>query len=75
MDSIKQQGLIEGSRHYVHLSADVNTAIKIGTRHGNPIVLQIHALIMYQAGYQFYLAENGVWLVQTVPTQYLQPYE
>ncbi|PIT34519.1 RNA 2'-phosphotransferase [Snodgrassella alvi] len=75
MNSIKQQGLIAGSRHYVHLSADVNTAIKVGTRHGSPIVLQIHALIMYQAGYQFYLAGNGVWLVQTVPKQYLQPYE
>lgn len=75
INSIKQQGLIAGSRHYVHLSADVNTAIKVGTRHGSPIVLQIYALIMYQEGYQFYQAENGVWLVQTVPTHYLQPYK
>ena len=44
MDSIKQQGLIAGSRHYVHLSADVNTAIKVGTRHGSPIRQDINSI-------------------------------
>ncbi len=71
IDSIKQQGLIAGSRHYVHLSADENTAISVGQRHGKPIVLKVKALSMYQQGYKLYLADNGVWLTKTVPVEFL----
>lgn len=71
IDSIKEQGLISGSRHYVHLSADEKTAILVGQRHGKPIVLKIKALMMYHRGFKFYLAENGVWLTKQVPTQFL----
>ena len=37
VSSIEKEGLIPKSRLYVHLSADVSTAKKIGRRHGKPV--------------------------------------
>ena len=71
IDSIKKQGLVAGSRHYVHLSSDEKTANKVGERHGKPIVLKVKTLQMYQQGFKFYLADNGVWLTNTVPNTFL----
>src|SRR6266511_4215613 len=69
--SIEQRGLIKGKRHHVHLSADVDTATKVGRRHGKPVVLRIEAGRMRQDGFIFYLSANGVWLTDRVPVQYL----
>lgn len=71
IDSIKQDGLISKDRHYVHLSFDEQTAISVGQRHGKPVVLKIKALLMSQQGFKFYLADNGVWLTNTVPCEFL----
>ncbi|MDO4851182.1 MAG: RNA 2'-phosphotransferase [Actinomycetota bacterium] len=71
LDSIMEQGLIPKSRLYVHLSADEETAIKVGRRHGSPAVLTIDASTMHNAGIKFYLSKNGVWLTKHVPPQYL----
>ncbi|MDF7671074.1 RNA 2'-phosphotransferase [Orbaceae bacterium ESL0721] len=71
VDSIKQQGLIAGDRHYVHLSLDEKTATMVGQRHGKPVVVKIKAQLMNQLGYKFYLADNGVWLTNSVPSEFL----
>ncbi len=71
LESIKQQGLLPGSRQHVHLSADHATAIKVGQRHGKPIVLVVAALQMHESGYAFYYSENGVWLVAAVPVPFI----
>ena len=71
LTSIKQQGLIKGRRHHVHLSADVDTATKVGRRHGKPVVLKVEAGKMRQDGFVFYLSANKVWLTERVPIQYL----
>lgn len=71
MESIRKEGLLPGSRQYVHLSQDEQTALAVGQRHGKPIVLKIEALRMYQQGFKFYHAENGVWLVNDVPAEQL----
>lgn len=71
IDSIKEKGLIAGSLHYVHLSADEQTAIAVGKRHGKPIVLKINALLMHEQGFNFYLADNGVWLTESVPVEFI----
>lgn len=71
LTSIKQQGLIKSNRHHVHLSADVDTATKVGQRHGKPIVLRVEAERMHRDGLAFYLSANGVWLTEHVPVQYL----
>lgn len=70
--SILQWGLLKRSRHHVHLSRDVETARKVGTRRGRPVVLSIDAVTMHQAGFTFYCSDNGVWLVDEVPPQYLE---
>ncbi|MDX2092532.1 MAG: RNA 2'-phosphotransferase [Kofleriaceae bacterium] len=71
--SIRAQGLVRGARHHVHMSADVETATKVGARRGTPVVLVIRADEMAAAGHTFFRSENGVWLTETVPPQFLEP--
>ncbi len=70
-DSIEAQGLIPKSRLYVHLSGDVETAKKVGQRHGKPIIYTVDAVAMHADGYTFYRSVNGVWLTKLVPRKYL----
>ena len=72
LSSIRAKGLLSGSRQHVHLAAEELDAIRVGQRHGHPVVLMIQAATMGQAGYQFYRAKNGVWLTERVPPQYIQ---
>ena len=70
-DSILEGGLHKGRRHHVHLSRDLETALKVGARHGKPLVFRVDALKMHADGFQFFCSDNGVWLVEEVPPQYL----
>lgn len=70
-DKILKEGLKPMSRQYVHLSRDIEVAKTVGQRHGNPEVLTIDALAMARDGYKFYESDNGVILVNEVPTKYL----
>lgn len=72
VESIDRQGLLPKSRLYVHLSADQETAVNVGQRHGIPVVYTIQAEIMSKDGYLFYRSVNGVWLTKAVPVQYLE---
>lgn len=71
LESIMKEGLVPKSRLYVHLSKDVDTAEKVGKRHGKPAVLKIETWKMAEDGFKFYLSENGVWLTKAVPPKYL----
>lgn len=71
VNDIDAQGLVSKTRLYVHLSADIETALTVGKRHGNPVVYYIDALQMSKDGYKFYRSKNGVWLTKCVPTKYL----
>ncbi len=70
--SIDESGLIPKSRLYVHLSCDIDTAEKVGARHGKPVVYKVHSGRMYDDGYKFYLSVNNVWLTEKVPVEYLE---
>lgn len=72
VESIRVQGLIAGKRQHVHLSPDEETAVRVGTRHGRPVVLRVHTGRMHQDGFSFYLSGNGVWLTEVVPAPYLE---
>lgn len=72
LDSIIRTGLEKRSRQHVHLSADTETAHKVGIRHGKPTILQVAAGQMQHDGYAFYRSANCVWLTDHVPTQYLE---
>ena len=71
MPEIKTQGLKKMSRQHVHLSKDRDTAIKVGSRRGKPIILSVRALDMEKQGYTFYISENGVWLTNAVPASFI----
>lgn len=70
--AIDEQGLIPKSRLYVHLSTDYDTAVKVGSRHGKPVVYRVLAGQMERNGYDFYQSVNGVWLIKSVPAEYLE---
>ncbi len=72
VSSIELQGLLPGSRLYVHLSPDAQTARKVGSRHGRPVVYTVDSGAMARDGYVFYLSANGVWLTKEVPPRYLR---
>ena len=71
IDLIKKDGLQKMSRQYVHLSKDIETATKVGSRRGKPFILKIDAPKMFQDGFIFYLSENNVWLIDEVPAKYI----
>ena len=73
--SIEAQGLLPRSRLYVHLSPDLETAEKVGRRHGEPVIYLVDAGRMHRDGYRFYLSANGVWLTKVVPAAYLKRLE
>ncbi len=70
--SIFKTGIEKRERHHVHLSADRETAFKVGQRHGKPVILEVLALAMEQNGHTFYSSENKVWLTDFVPVEYIE---
>ncbi len=71
-EPILKQGLIPGSRHHVHLSDNMETATSVGGRRkGQTIIFSVDAKAMLAQGYEFYLSENGVWLMDAVPAKFL----
>lgn len=71
ISSILDKGIEKRSRQHVHLSADKETATKVGMRHGKPIILTIRTGTMYEEGIAFYQSANGVWLTDFVDAQYI----
>ncbi|MBQ7593897.1 MAG: RNA 2'-phosphotransferase [Synergistaceae bacterium] len=68
---IDAEGLKHGTRLYVHLSGDVETARKVGQRHGKPVIYVVKSGEMFRDGYKFFKSVNGVWLTENVPVKYL----
>lgn len=68
---IEADGILKMNRDHVHLSADQETAINVGQRHGKPTVLLIDAKKMHAEGADFYMSNNGVWLTDFVPKEYI----
>lgn len=69
---ILKRGIRSGSRQYVHLSPDVETAVGVGLRHGDPVVFRVDAGRMDRDGIRFFRSENGVWLTGTVAPEYIR---
>lgn len=72
VEAIRAEGLVRQSRQHVHLSPDEETAIRVGQRHGKPVVLIVRAGQMHRNGHAFYQSDNGVWLTASVPPEYLE---
>jgi putative RNA 2'-phosphotransferase len=72
LDAIRKQGLQKMSRQHVHLSMDKETAIKVGSRRGTPVILTVLASDMQNEGFIFYLSANNVWLTDKVPPNFIE---
>lgn len=72
LKSIMKNGLQSQSRLYVHLSQTIDTAIKVGKRHGNPVLIIVDTKAMYEDGYKFFKSQNNVYLTKEVPVEYLK---
>jgi putative RNA 2'-phosphotransferase len=70
--AILAEGLKPMARHHVHLSADIETASRVGQRRGKPVILGVDAQRMDAEGHVFWLTGNGVWLAETVPAVFLR---
>jgi putative RNA 2'-phosphotransferase len=70
--SILENGLHRMGRHHVHLSRHVDTARRVGARHGRPAVFAVDAAAMEKEGFHFYVSDNDVWLVDAVPPRFLR---
>jgi putative RNA 2'-phosphotransferase len=71
--SIQASGLNRGGRHHVHLSPDLDTAHRVGTRRGGAVaILTVLAGEMARAGHVFYISGNGVWLTDEVPPAFIR---
>ena len=71
LDSIREKGLLKMNRHHVHLSTSKKTMLAVAQRHGKPVILEIDAKRMHAEGHEFFVTDNGVWLVDTVNPGYL----
>lgn len=72
LDSILREGLLPMGRQVVHLSADVETAQLVGTRHGRPVtILRVDAQGAYRDGIAFYRGNDSTWLANQLPAAYL----
>jgi putative RNA 2'-phosphotransferase len=68
---IMAEGLKPMRRRHVHLSADRETARRVGQRRGTPIILEIDSAAMAEAGMAFFLSGNQVWLTDHVPPAFI----
>jgi len=69
---ILREGLRPMSRQDVHLSADQETALRVGARHGRPVLLEVDAAALSAAGHEFRVSANGVWLTGAIPPERLR---
>ncbi|OZC03889.1 RNA 2'-phosphotransferase [Rubricoccus marinus] len=69
LPAIRREGLRPMERHHVHLSPDRETAVRVGSRRGAPVILEVDAASLHARGAAFYLTTNGVWLTEAVPPE------
>ena len=71
LSSIMKEGITKQSRKHVHLSDNLKTAQNVGSRHGNPVVLEIDAVQMNKDGLVFYKSNNDVFLTDFIDPKYI----
>jgi putative RNA 2'-phosphotransferase len=75
VSAILKHGILKMARHHVHLSVDAKTARAVGNRRGKPVIFVVDAAAMQKEGFEFFVSANGVWLVESVPPEFLRIYE
>jgi len=70
--SIRATGLTRQQRHHVHLHLDKTLAVDVGSRRGQPVLLVVRSKEMSEAGHEFFVTPNGVWLTERVPPEFIE---
>lgn len=71
-DVIAREGLRPMGRQFVHLSADEETARRVGARHGGrPVVFVVDAPAAGASGIVFRHGNEDTWLADEVPARFL----
>ena len=70
--AICETGLKKMNRHHVHLHTDLKTATAVGARRGDSVILTVRSGEMHRAGFEFFVTENGVWLTDFVPAEFIE---
>ncbi len=71
LTSIFETGLSKRNRNHVHLSDNIEVAMSVGSRHGTPIALKVDAVKLFEKNHKFYKSNNGVYLTDNVPVEYI----
>lgn len=72
MNSVRRimaDGISSMERTYVHLSDDKIEALRVGSRHKNPVVLCIDSQAAVNRGHRVYPPESIAWLADEVPPE------
>ena len=76
VDAIAEEGLRPMNRQQVHLSASVETAMEVGSRHAeDPVVLEIDAAAMARDGHDVAKRGEATYTTDRVPPAYLSKLE
>ncbi|WP_068503567.1 RNA 2'-phosphotransferase [Paenibacillus kribbensis] len=75
LNKIFTEGIKPMGRKYVHLSESLEFAILAGKRRGELVILEVDTAKALANQVKFYKANNGVWLADLVPPQYLKKFE
>lgn len=70
---METNGIKRMKRLFVHLSLDMKTARNVAWRRSpkKAVLLHIDSARMAKKGFDFYVSENGVWLTEVVPLEYI----
>jgi len=71
LQNIQKHGLVRGRRHTFTFSPSRHCDRR-GGRRGRAVVLGITAARMVATGHRFFCSENGVWLVDQVPPEFVR---
>ena len=76
LEGIEEKGLIPGTRQYVHLSLDLETAKKVSMRHAKSkalmVIYEVDIEKMKKDGLELFISDNNVVLTKNVPKEYLK---
>lgn len=67
LSSILSIGILPMKRKYVHLSTSIVDACRVGSRHGDPVLVIVDVECLRRHGLEVYVASSGVRLVERVP--------
>ena len=71
--SIFSHGLQPMSRQYVHMSADAETAVRVGSRKSkHPVILTIDTVAALASDITFYRGSDMVWLASHIPAEFIR---